>query len=837
MKFEKYFIIVSFVVLIIFLLVQYTIYNNVKEQTIRNVSISQMNQARQAASGIGDYMNNVINTLNFLSRFPGIIDLNNEGRQIITNYQQLSQEEIKGISRIDSSGKIIYTVPDTESAGKDVSHQEHIILSMKTHKIVVSDVFTAVQGFRTVAVHVPVFKKGVYDGTIAFLLSFDKIAHKYIENIHIGKSGCAWVVSQKGVEISSPFPGHIGRNVYDTYKDFPEIISMVDEMLKEKQGVTTYHYNRNGNNYGSNVLNSAVYMPFSIGNTFWCIVIAVPEDEALASLSGLRIKLLLITVALLTVYVICMYFIVRSQLIISEQKKRKAVLAALHESESRYKTLFEQNPVPMLIYELNSLMILTVNQALTAQYGFSRQEALALNLNDLCLESEKEAVANQSKQLQGQSYTSEWHHRKKDGTLLTIEAYSNEFLYQGRASRIVVIRDITERKQAEDILEASERRLSLIFNTVGDIIYLLSVEPGECYRFVSINPAFLTVTGLVREQIVGKRIEEVLPESSHALVKNKYRQAILENKIVKWEEVSEYPTGTLYGEVSVTPARNTAGVCTHLIGSVHDITEIRLAEKEIRTLNEELEQRVTERTMELEIAKERAEAADRLKSAFLATMSHELRTPLNSIIGFTGILMKGIAGPLNKEQLKQLGMAKGSAHHLLELINDVLDISKIEAGELVVSLRKFDINKLLQNVTSSVLPLAEKKNLKLLLNISNNVIEINSDERRLGQVFLNLLNNAIKFTQKGLVKIECEKTDNNIVTKIIDTGTGIKKEDMVKLFKPFSQIDTGLTRNHEGTGLGLSISQKLVEKLGGTITVESEAGTGSTFTVTLPIQV
>ena len=129
-------------------------------------------------------------------------------------------------------------------------------------------------------------------------------------------------------------------------------------------------------------------------------------------------------------------------------------------------------------------------------------------------------------------------------------------------------------------------------------------------------------------------------------------------------------------------AWDAAGVCTHLIGSVHDITEIRRAEEEIRKLNQELEQRVAERTRELEIAKERAESADRLKSAFLATMSHELRTPLNSIIGFTGILLQGLVGPLNEEQDKQLNMVQDSARHLLELINDVLDISKIEAGQI-----------------------------------------------------------------------------------------------------------------------------------------------------------
>jgi PAS domain S-box-containing protein len=834
MKFEKYFIIVSFAVLILFISVQYTIYNNVKDQTIRNINLSQLNQARQAASGIEAYINYVVSTLNFLSHFPEIINLNERGRQIMANYEQLSSDEIKGVTRTDSHGKIIYTVPDTESIGRDISKQEHFITSMKTHKTVVSDVFMAVQGFRTVAVHVPVFKNGVYDGTVSFLLSFDKITQKYIENIHIGKSGYAWVVSAKGIEISSPYADHIGKNVYDIYKGFPEIINMIDEMLKEKQGITTYHYNRIRNKKVENILKYAVYLPIPIGNNFWSIVIATPEDELISSFVLLKTKLLLITIALLTIYAICIYYIVRFKIISTEQKKRQTVLDALLESESRYKTLFEQNPAPTLIYERGTLNMLAVNNVFLMHYGYTLDEILKMRLTDLYPDDQKESISNVIKGLHGYTNVGEWCHRKKDGTFMNIIACSNDLKYEGREARIAVITDITERKRTDEIIEESERRLSLIFDTVNEVLFLLAVEPGDRFRFASVNSTFLAITSLKREQVIGQLIEDVLPKPSHAFVREKYREAIDKNKTIRWEEVSEYPSGTLYGSVAVTPAWNAVGVCTHLIGSVNDITEIRNAQDEIRKLNQDLERRVAERTEELEIAKERAESADRLKSAFLATMSHELRTPLNSIIGFTGILMKGIAGPLNEEQLKQLGMAKGSAQHLLELINDVLDISKIEAGELQVSLRVFDLNKLIRNILSIFQPLARKKNLNIELFISENVNGICSDERRVGQIFLNLLNNAIKFTDKGNIKVICEKIDKNIVTKVIDTGIGIKKEDLSRLFKPFSQIDTGLTRNHEGTGLGLSICKKLTEKLGGTISVESEPGIGSSFIVTLP---
>lgn len=273
-----------------------------------------------------------------------------------------------------------------------------------------------------------------------------------------------------------------------------------------------------------------------------------------------------------------------------------------------------------------------------------------------------------------------------------------------------------------------------------------------------------------------------------------------------------------------------------------DITARRLAEEHIRQLHEDLqrhaavlEHRVAERTAELAVAKERAEAADRLKSAFLATMSHELRTPLNSIIGFTGIILQGLAGPLTPEQNKQLEMVRGSARHLLALINDVLDISKIEAGQLEVTCEPFDLRASIVKVVDIVRPLAEKKELTLRMELAPEIGSWVSDPRRVDQILINLLNNAIKFTERGYVALSAELAADFLCISVSDTGIGIKMEDFQKLFQPFRQIDTGLARNHEGTGLGLAICGRLTELLGGRINVESEPGIGTTFTVTLPI--
>jgi len=255
---------------------------------------------------------------------------------------------------------------------------------------------------------------------------------------------------------------------------------------------------------------------------------------------------------------------------------------------------------------------------------------------------------------------------------------------------------------------------------------------------------------------------------------------------------------------------------------------------QLEAYRDHLEEIVAVRTRELAKAKEAAESADRLKSAFLATMSHELRTPLNSIIGFSGVLEQELAGPLNDEQKKQLGMVSESAEHLLALINDVLDISKIEAGQLTVAAGPVEVHPLVEKAVRTVKPLAEGKNLALDLEIDPGAGTVIADSRRVEQVLLNLLSNAIKFTDKGSVRVRCTVDEAMVRISVTDTGIGIQKEHLERLFKPFTQIETGLTRKYEGTGLGLSISKRLVTLMGGEITVESDPGRGSTFSFTLP---
>lgn len=270
------------------------------------------------------------------------------------------------------------------------------------------------------------------------------------------------------------------------------------------------------------------------------------------------------------------------------------------------------------------------------------------------------------------------------------------------------------------------------------------------------------------------------------------------------------------------PILNSDGSISEILSIGVDITQLVFTERELR------------RTLdELEVAKEHAEVADQMKSAFLATMSHELRTPLNSIIGFTGILLQRLGGPINDEQAKQLNMVRNSANHLLSLISDILDISKIEAGQLNVTCAPLDLKASILKVIQTVRPMAEKKGLELNFDIAKDVGTARADERRVEQVLLNLLSNAVKFTEQGNISVSCVREANYYRICVTDSGIGIKGDTLELLFKPFHQVDNGLSRKYEGTGLGLSICKRLAELMGGEVGVSSEYGRGSTFWFTV----
>jgi PAS domain S-box-containing protein len=382
--------------------------------------------------------------------------------------------------------------------------------------------------------------------------------------------------------------------------------------------------------------------------------------------------------------------------------ERKRVEALLRESEERHRKLFENNPHPTWVFDRETLRFLAVNAAAVRKYGYSREEFLAMTLKDIRPPEDVPALLETVRALgEGNESSNAWRHRLKDGTIIDTENTSYALTFLGRAARVVVAVDITQRK-----LDEAEKR--------------------------------------------------------------------------------EY------------------------------MDSLAATNQELGLRNREVER------------------ATKLKSKFLASMSHELRTPLNAIVGFSDLLADGIPGELNGKQKRFVNHIRQGSAHLLQLINDILDLSKIEAGQLELRCEQFLVKEALPEVLSTIRPLAMAKNIQVQQKLGTDR-PVYADRVRFKQILYNLLSNAVKFTPKGgRIEIDCFESVNQVCLSVTDTGIGIRPEDQQIVFEEFRQVEGSPDAVNEGTGLGLAITKRLVEQQGGKISLSSEPGKGSRFTFTLP---
>ena len=382
--------------------------------------------------------------------------------------------------------------------------------------------------------------------------------------------------------------------------------------------------------------------------------------------------------------------------------ERKRAEELLRESDERHRKLFDNNPHPTWVFDRETLRFLAVNAAAVRKYGYSRDEFLAITLKDIRPPEDVPALLETVKTLgDGNESSGAWRHRLKDGTIIDTENTSYALNFVGRAARVVVAVDVTQRKRDE-----AEKR---------EIMHSLAATNQE----------------------LGLRNREV-------------------------------------------------------------------------------------------------ERATHMKSKFLASMSHELRTPLNAIVGFSDLLAEETSGTLNTKQKRFVDHIKQGSAHLLQLINDILDLSKIEAGQLELHTEEFLVQDALPEVLSTIDPLAMAKNIRLEQKMESKSL-VRADRVRFKQILYNLLSNAVKFTPKGgQISIECVDDWDFVRVSVTDTGTGIRPEDQEVIFDEFRQGEGRADGIHEGTGLGLAITRRLVEQQGGRITVESEFGKGSCFLFSLP---
>jgi len=476
----------------------YFTYENVKTKLIANLNERQLVHGQQASRGITDFFENWTTTLTAYSNIEDIIELNDEGKRLMTVLYETRRDQIKAVTRVDARGRIVYTIPASpEAVGRDISPQKHIKEIMRTHRPVISDVFWAVQGFETVALHIPVFRNKTYQGTIGIAINFSTLSERYLESIKIGEDGYAWMISRDGTELYCPVPGHVGNSVFKNCRDFPDILVMARKMMKGEQGVTTYQFNRIRGDTVETIIKQAVYLPVKLGNTFWSIVVATPEDEIIGELTGFRNRLVLVAVLLFLIVGGLFFVMFRNRMLAREIVQRKmaeeAILAKTKELD-RYFT----GSLDLLCIADHEGYFHRLNPEWEKTLGYPLSELIGKRFLDLVhpddLEATMDAAGQLKKNEEIQSFVNRYRHR--DGTYRWIEWRS----YPVENRIYAVARDITVRKQMEDELKVSQARLKEIIEFLPDATFVIDKEG----RVTAWNRAIAEMTGIRSEEIVGQ---------------------------------------------------------------------------------------------------------------------------------------------------------------------------------------------------------------------------------------------------------------------------------------------------------------------------------------------
>lgn len=420
----------------------------------------------------------------------------------------------------------------------------------------------------------------------------------------------------------------------------------------------------------------------------------------------------------------------------------------------------------------------------------------------------------------------------EETAITALKAGAHDFLLKDKLARLVpaIERELRDAETRRSRHEA-ELRYKLLVEQLPIIVYVNPVDKMSSTIYVS--PQIQTMLGYLPEEWLSdpefwqKRIH---PDDREAVLMGVERSDLTSQPFDMEYRMLARDGRVVWFQDQTVLVRNKNGEPLYWQGLKFDITKRKQAEDEIRKLNAELERRVEKRTEELE-------RALRTKDEFLASMSHELRTPLNAILGLSESLIELSAGPLNEKQHRYVGLISESGNHLLALINDILDLAKIEAGQIVLNINEADLRQVCQASLRMINELAHKKNQQVTSKIDDEVGSIWVDERRLKQILVNLLSNAVKFTpENGKLGIEAQadREERRIMITVWDNGIGITESDLTRLFRPFVQLDSGLAREVTGTGLGLALVAQMVRLHGGSVAVESQPGEGSRFTVILP---
>ena len=542
--------------------------------------------------------------------------------------------------------------------------------------------------------------------------------------------------------------------------------------------------------------------------------------------------------------------------------------------------MLKHSPDFIYIHDLNG-NIIEINENMQKVLGLRKQERSLENLSSkiICFNDDKNKVSDHLKffkKLTKKSSSLEYKIKLNKGRMVDLEGYSipidnnglNPYLF------LHIAHDISREKKIQEDLSDAQKELKKISAMIPEVrLWSLSQkknsinliqksgqvirEGEEKYRtildniqegyfeidlngnLVFFNDALCKIVGYSSEELNGLHYRKLMDEKTSNLIKfsleNTLPRRYIQLQIIKRNKER------VHVETSLVEKYNLKGEKVGFFGILRDIAERKKAEKLESRFREKLENEVKTRTQELHEALESQRLymneilkASNFKTVFLSTMSHELRTPLNAIIGFSDILIEESYATLTIDQKDFLNDIKISAELLLEMINKILDLSKIEAGELELKLQNINLRTIVDQTLSIIMPIYAKKNIEFKLNGINDKIEIIADPMRLKEIFFNLLSNAIKFTQKGTISLDFSENKSEWLFNVIDTGIGIEEKDFDIIFKEFKRVESKFVSSVPGSGLGLTLTKKLIELHGGRIFFTSMYGKGSTFTFIIP---
>ena len=784
----------------------YLPYTSVQEKTINSFNQGQMMLANQAIKGIRLFFDTYDKALRYFSTQPSIINLDDSGRLLMQDFYTIHSLEIAAITRIDAHGRILYTVPEIKGlVGRDVSSQRHNRAMMEKHQPQVSDVFTSVQGFESIAFSYPVFQGTRYAGAITFLFPFAQLAGKYLKTIDVGVNGMTLLLSRQGVCLYCSDRRHVGRKVDEIFAHSPGLRDLSRRMLSRGRGSLSFTLARK-NREGSAVemTEYAVFAPVDLpGNTFWSIAIASPEDVVLATMTDFRDQWILVTSVVLIIVLALSFFLTRALAASAQEKQRKHV-------EDQLRRLLEYLPAGIVVWDQEATMIYINHAVLELLDEGNPEKILGRKTFDFIHPEFREDVRKRYETLlEGGHVTPDVIRLKTaTGREKIVELDSVPFTFNRESCFISLLVDVEERYKAEE----TRRRLVTAIEQARESIVITDNRGVIEY----VNPAFTDVTGYSRDEVIGLT-PRVIRSGEHDT--DFYRtiwETITAGRVWQGRIVNRRKDGTLFTEsATISPVRNTNGKITHFVAVKRDITH----------------------EVELEAQLRQAQKMEAI-GTLAGGIAHDFNNILGAILGFTdmALLHCDPGSPLHEN----LTHIRKGGKRAADLVQQILTFSRMTTAEKepvpVVPLVRESL-KLLRASLPATIEIEQELD-AAGMNVLANPVKIQ-------QVVMNLCTNAFHAMRDkgGLLTVtlspvpaaECRRMLTSVKGDCVrlavsDTGVGIDPETLERIFDPFFTTKGP----GEGTGLGLSVVHGIVRDLGGTITVSSDPGEGTTFTVILP---